>query len=69
MDATDLGFVKHWQIAGPMLQRFERDEMRRYTEVERRRDICALLDIPFHAMPSASSGLVDQQRLFRRRQS
>ncbi len=66
MDVTDLGFVQHWRIAAPMLQQIERDELRHYTEVERQRDIYALLDIPVSTRPSCSSGLVDQQRLFGR---
>jgi hypothetical protein len=65
MDTTDRGFVHHWQIAGPLLEQFERDAMRRYSEADRRRDIQALLDVPIISPPSKTSGLVEQQRRFR----
>jgi hypothetical protein len=68
MNITDRGFVEHWRTLGPILQRFERDEMRRYTAADRQRDIHALLDVPFIFRPTKTSGLVDQQRLFRLRQ-
>jgi hypothetical protein len=68
MDTTDLGFVQHWRIVGPILQQIERDDMRRYTEADRCRDIQALLDVPILIQPAKTSGLVEQQRLFRRGQ-
>jgi hypothetical protein len=67
MDITDRGFVEHWRVVGPILEQFERDELRHYTEADRRRDIHALLDVPIIFRPTETSGLVDQQRLFRLR--
>jgi hypothetical protein len=66
VDTTDLGFVNHWRIVGPILQRLERDELRHYTDADRRRDIQALLDVPIRFRPAKTSGLVVQQQLFRR---
>lgn len=69
MDTTDLGFVQHWRIVGPLLQQIERDDMCHYTEDDRSRDIQALLDVPISIQPAKTSGLVDQQRLFHRIQT
>jgi hypothetical protein len=66
MDKTDAGFVKHWQLVGPLLRQFERDEMRRYTNADRQRDIAALLALASQfAIPRYDSGFVEQQRLFK----
>ena len=67
MSITDRDFVEHWRTVGPILQRIERDEMRRYTAADRQRDIQALLDVPIIYRPTNTSGLVEQQRLFRLR--
>jgi hypothetical protein len=47
-----------------MLQQVEREDMRCYTEADRRRDIQALLNVPNFSQPTNISGLVVQQRLF-----
>jgi hypothetical protein len=66
MDTTDAGYVKHWQTVGPLLEQFERDEMRRYTNAQRQRDIAALLALAAQfATPRSDSGFVEQQRLFK----
>ncbi|HVT30044.1 MAG TPA: hypothetical protein VHE81_18655 [Lacipirellulaceae bacterium] len=66
MDTTDAGFVQHWQTVGPLLEQFERDEMRRYTNAQRQRDIAALLALAAQfATPRFDSGFVEQQRLFK----
>ena len=65
MNITDQDFVKHWRVLGPILQRFERDQMRCYTETNRQVDIRALLDVPMVFRPMKTSGLVEQQRRFR----
>jgi hypothetical protein len=64
MDTTDAGFVKHWQVVGPILERFERDELRRYSDADRQRDIQALLHVPITFPPLDTSGLIVQQQLF-----
>jgi hypothetical protein len=65
MNTTDQGFIAHWRIIGPILQQFERVQMRCYTETNRQRDIRALLDVPIIFRPTNTSGLVEQQRRFR----
>ena len=66
MDTTDAGFVKHWQTVGPLLQQFDRDEMRGYTIADRQRDIAALLSLAVSfATTRCDSGFVEQQRLFK----
>jgi hypothetical protein len=66
MDTTDRGFVQHWLAVGPVLQQIEREELAKYSEADRLRDIQALLDVPIAPHPSNSSGLVEQQRLYQR---
>jgi hypothetical protein len=66
MDTTDAGFVKHWKRVGPLLEQFERDELRRYTKADRQRDIAALLVLAGQfAIPRSDSGFVQQQQLFK----
>lgn len=65
MDTTNAGFVEHWRVVGPLLEQFEREEMRRYTHSDRQRDIAALLALGAQfAIPRSESGFVEQQRLF-----
>jgi hypothetical protein len=66
MDKTDFGFVNHWRVVGPLLEKVERDELRAYTQADRQRDIAALLSLAVDfAKTRDDSGFVDQQRLFK----
>jgi hypothetical protein len=66
MGTLDASFVRHWQAVGPLLQRFERDQLRHYTHADRQRDIAALLELAAQfATLRNESGFVEQQRLFK----
>lgn len=60
-------FVEHWKRVGPLLERFEREELRSLSPETRSEQLAGLLQLGCD-MPNAkdphTSGLVEQQRLF-----
>lgn len=63
---TDRAWAEHWRQWGPQLDQIRRDELRRFRYEDHRAAIDALLQIAHeHATPRLTSGLVEQQRLFR----
>ena len=60
-------WAETWKRAGPALERFRREELRRFRYEDNVGAIDSLLDMAVrHAPPRPSSGLVEQQRLFRK---
>ena len=60
-------WVARWVRYGPELARIDRDELRNFRHEDRLAMIDALLEIGVRtAEPRRTSGLVEQQRLFRK---
>ena len=60
-------FVKNWQRAGTALRAIRFQELREFRHEEHMGDIEALLELGTrHATPRLTSGLIEQQRLFRK---
>ena len=65
-DSND-AWVARWVQYGPELERIGRDSLREFRYEEHLPAIDALLEIGVHsAEPRRTSGLVEQQRLFRK---
>lgn len=64
--STNRAWAEHWRQWGPKLDQIRRDELRRFRHEDHQEAIDALLQIAHeHAAPRLTSGLVEQQRLFR----
>jgi hypothetical protein len=61
-----LRHIDAWRVAGEFLERERRARLRAMTDEECRGIIADLLSLPLPALPDKVSGLVEQQRLFRR---
>jgi hypothetical protein len=60
-------WVETWKRAGPELERMRREELRAYRHEDNVEAIDALLQIGYkHRRVCATSGLVEQQRIFMR---
>jgi hypothetical protein len=60
-------FVEHWKRVGPLLERFERDELRGSSYEENWELIDGLLQLGFdlpNTKDPMTSGMIEQQRLF-----
>jgi hypothetical protein len=59
--------VQRWRDAGPELEKFRREELRKLTDDDVRAQIHALLEIgTLVPCVRRSSGLVEQQRIFQK---
>jgi hypothetical protein len=60
-------WVETWKRAGPELERFRYEELRALTHEQSMAAIQDLLELGYQfARPRQTSGLVEQQRLFRK---
>ena len=60
-------WVETWKRAGPELERFRRQELRAFNYKENMHIVDGLLEMAVRfARPRPTSGLVEQQRIFRR---
>lgn len=58
--------VQSWRVASALLQRERWDRLRAMTDDECREAVLALLSLPCPDLPERGSGLVEQQKVFRR---
>ncbi len=58
--------IEEWRVAGEVLRRERWARLRAMTDDECRSAIADLLSLPLPELPERGSGLVEQQRLFRR---
>lgn len=58
--------VQSWRTASALLQRERWDRLRAMTDDECREAVVALLSLPYPDLPERGSGLVEQQKVFRR---
>jgi len=60
-------FVERWKKAGPVLEKIRREELRNLTHKDCQQQIHALLEIGSQSrQPRCTSGLLEQQRIFRK---
>jgi hypothetical protein len=60
-------YVEHWKRVGPILERFEHEELRKSSYEDKWELIDGLLQLGFdlpNAKDPMTSGMVEQQRLF-----
>ena len=58
--------VEAWRAAGEFLQEERWARLRAMTDEDTRRAVVDLLSLPYPDLPDRGSGLVEQQRAFRR---
>ena len=58
--------VHSWRTASALLQKERWDRLRAMTDQECREAVVALLSFPYPDLPERGSGLVEQQKVFRR---
>lgn len=58
--------IENWRDAGDFLEKERRERLRAMTDDECRRVIAQLLATPVPVSPERGSGLVEQQKIFRR---
>lgn len=58
--------VETWRAAGDLLQRERWAHLRAMTDDDSRRAVAELLSLPYPELPERGSGLVEQQKVFRR---
>ena len=70
MDETEKALVRRviqtWRVAGPLLEEERRQRLRVMTDDDVRAAVVDLLSVPYPDLPERGSGLVEQQRAFRR---
>ena len=67
-DASAAAFVAHWARVGPMLEKATRSEQRQLTAEQHLQAVAIVLELAEpEPVPSQTSGLVEQQRLFLQR--
>jgi hypothetical protein len=60
-------FVERWRKAGPELEKIRREELRALTDAEGQKLFGSLLEFAsLHPQKRATSGLVEQQRIFQK---
>ncbi len=65
--AADRAWVRRWQRVGPQLRRIAWEELAAMSPEEQARAIDALFEVGYRlGPPRSSSGLVEQQRLFKK---
>jgi hypothetical protein len=58
--------VETWRAAGELLQRERWTRLRAMTDDDSRKAVAELLTLPYPDLPERGSGLVEQQKVFRR---
>jgi hypothetical protein len=70
MDETEKALVRRvvatWRVAGELLDEERRARLRAMTDDDVRMAVVDLLSVPYPDLPERGSGLVEQQRAFRR---
>lgn len=61
-----LGNVQAWRTVSTLLQRERWSRLRGMTDEDTRRAVAELLSLPYPDLPERGSGLVEQQKAFRR---
>lgn len=58
--------IEAWRVAGEFLQEERWARLRAMTDEDTRRAVVDLLSLPYPELPDRGSGLVEQQKAFRR---
>lgn len=61
-----LRHLEAWRAADALLQRERWARLRAMTDEDSRKAVTELLSLPYPALPERGSGLVEQQKVFRR---